>query len=305
MLFFDKALLAIGNILFVTGLSFVIGLERTFRFFFQRQKVKATSFFLGGVLVVLIGWPIVGVVLEIYGFFLLFRGFFPVAVGFIRRVPVLGSLLSLPGISTGMLLLQSSHQSETPLKSLKEAKVEISIFLRLLFVELGIEYKASTEMCLHLPTSCHHIGLTQCRHHALTPVKKLLLPMKDLKISAMSLIVTLFVVTLVSQCWTTPQRRNWTPQAILYLKGAQGHRSVLERASRDKDDTLHLGQVLIVQFSVSLLCISAATHKQSSDGLGLSWASSLLLELVQLAMEEGGRKLDNYPNEEELNLNYF
>uniref|UniRef100_A0A8P4GN14 Golgi transport 1Bb n=1 Tax=Dicentrarchus labrax TaxID=13489 RepID=A0A8P4GN14_DICLA len=100
MLFFDKALLAIGNILFVSGLSFVIGLERTFRFFFQRHKVKATSFFLGGVLVVLIGWPIIGVVLEIYGFFLLFRGFFPVAIGFIRRVPVLGSLLSLPGIST-------------------------------------------------------------------------------------------------------------------------------------------------------------------------------------------------------------
>ncbi|KAM7414887.1 golgi transport 1Bb [Thunnus albacares] len=100
MLFFDKALLAIGNILFVSGLSFVIGLERTFRFFFQRHKAKATSFFLGGVFVVLIGWPIIGVVLEIYGFFLLFRGFFPVAVGFIRRVPVLGSLLSLPGIST-------------------------------------------------------------------------------------------------------------------------------------------------------------------------------------------------------------
>uniref|UniRef100_A0A3B3ZQ69 Uncharacterized protein n=1 Tax=Periophthalmus magnuspinnatus TaxID=409849 RepID=A0A3B3ZQ69_9GOBI len=98
MLFFDKALLAIGNILFVSGLSFVIGLERTFRFFFQRHKAKATSFFLGGVFVVLIGWPIVGVVLEIYGFFLLFRGFFPVAVGFIRRVPILGSLLSLPGI---------------------------------------------------------------------------------------------------------------------------------------------------------------------------------------------------------------
>uniref|UniRef100_A0A8C5N6K2 Vesicle transport protein GOT1B n=1 Tax=Gouania willdenowi TaxID=441366 RepID=A0A8C5N6K2_GOUWI len=73
MLFFDKALLAIGNILFVSGLSFVIGLERTFRFFFQRHKAKATSFFLGGVFVVLIGWPIIGVVLEIYGFFLLFR----------------------------------------------------------------------------------------------------------------------------------------------------------------------------------------------------------------------------------------
>uniref|UniRef100_A0AAZ1X7C6 Golgi transport 1Bb n=1 Tax=Oreochromis aureus TaxID=47969 RepID=A0AAZ1X7C6_OREAU len=99
ILFFDKALLAIGNILFVAGLSFVIGLERTFRFFFQKHKMKATSFFLGGVFVVLIGWPIIGVLLEIYGFFLLFRGFFPVAVGFIRRIPVLGSILNLPFIS--------------------------------------------------------------------------------------------------------------------------------------------------------------------------------------------------------------
>uniref|UniRef100_A0A8C7Y817 Uncharacterized protein n=1 Tax=Oryzias sinensis TaxID=183150 RepID=A0A8C7Y817_9TELE len=30
------------------------------------------------------------------------------------------------------------------------------------------------------------------------------------------------------------QRRNWTPQAILYLKGAQGHRSLLEHSSREE-----------------------------------------------------------------------
>uniref|UniRef100_A0A3Q1LJT9 Golgi transport 1B n=1 Tax=Bos taurus TaxID=9913 RepID=A0A3Q1LJT9_BOVIN len=85
-------------VLFVAGLAFVIGLERTFRFFFQKHKMKATGFFLGGVFVVLIGWPLIGMIFEIYGFFLLFRGFFPVVVGFIRRVPVLGSLLNLPGI---------------------------------------------------------------------------------------------------------------------------------------------------------------------------------------------------------------
>ena len=61
------------QILFIAGLAFVIGLERTFRFFFQRHKVKATGFFIGGIFVVLIGWPVIGMVLEIYGFFLLFR----------------------------------------------------------------------------------------------------------------------------------------------------------------------------------------------------------------------------------------
>ncbi|XP_039767188.1 vesicle transport protein GOT1B isoform X3 [Ornithorhynchus anatinus] len=50
ILFFDKALLAIGN----------------------KHKMKATGFFLGGVFVVLVGWPLIGMILEIYGFFLLF-----------------------------------------------------------------------------------------------------------------------------------------------------------------------------------------------------------------------------------------
>ncbi|XP_061679002.1 vesicle transport protein GOT1B-like isoform X5 [Syngnathoides biaculeatus] len=87
MLFFDKALLAIGN----------------------RHKAKATGFFLGEVLAVLIGWPVVGVLLEIYGFFLLFRGFFPVAVGFIRRIPVLGSLLGLPAIGTASIAVAGAR----------------------------------------------------------------------------------------------------------------------------------------------------------------------------------------------------
>lgn len=99
ILLFDKGLLAIGNILFISGLGCVIGLQRTFRFFFQRHKAKATMCFFGGITVVLLGWPIVGMILELYGFVLLFSGFFPVAVNFLRRVPVLGTLLNLPVIS--------------------------------------------------------------------------------------------------------------------------------------------------------------------------------------------------------------
>lgn len=73
LLLFDKGLLAIGNILFLSGLAFVIGLERTFRFFFQRHKIRGTASFFGGILVVLLGWPLVGMIIETYGFVVLFR----------------------------------------------------------------------------------------------------------------------------------------------------------------------------------------------------------------------------------------
>ncbi|XP_017062296.1 vesicle transport protein GOT1B [Drosophila ficusphila] len=96
LLLFDKGLLAIGNILFISGLGCVTGVERTFRFFFQRHKVKGTTAFLGGIVIVLLGFPIIGMIIESYGFFALFSGFFPVAINFLGRVPVLGSLLNLP-----------------------------------------------------------------------------------------------------------------------------------------------------------------------------------------------------------------
>lgn len=70
---FNQRSFSIFQILFVCGLACVIGLERTFRFFFKRNKIKASLAFFGGIIVVLIGWPIVGMIVESYGFFLLFR----------------------------------------------------------------------------------------------------------------------------------------------------------------------------------------------------------------------------------------
>jgi len=110
LLLFDKGLLAIGNILFLSGLAFVIGLERTFRFFFQWHKVKGSAAFFGGILVVLFGWPILGMAVEAYGFIVLFSGFFPVAINFLRRIPVIGTLLNLPVISTYLDKITGSDQ---------------------------------------------------------------------------------------------------------------------------------------------------------------------------------------------------
>ncbi|XP_053212660.1 vesicle transport protein GOT1B-like [Panonychus citri] len=98
-LLFDKGLLAIGNILFLSGLTFIIGFQRTFFFFFQRHKWKGSSAFFIGLTIVFLGWPFVGMIVEMYGFILLFRGFLPVAVSFVRRIPVIGTILNLPIIS--------------------------------------------------------------------------------------------------------------------------------------------------------------------------------------------------------------
>ena len=108
VMFFDKGLLAMGNILFLAGLAFVIGVERTFRFFFQRHKLRASGCFFVGILLVLIGWPIIGICVEFYGFFVLFSGFFPVVINFVRRIPVVGNILNLPGIRTVVNKLSES-----------------------------------------------------------------------------------------------------------------------------------------------------------------------------------------------------
>uniref|UniRef100_A0A4X1V1G6 Golgi transport 1A n=1 Tax=Sus scrofa TaxID=9823 RepID=A0A4X1V1G6_PIG len=98
LLYFDSVLLAFGNLLFLTGLSLIIGLRKTFSFFFQRHKLKGTSFFLGGVLVVLLRWPLLGMCLETYGFFSLFKGFFPVAFGFLGNTSNIPFLSAVSGL---------------------------------------------------------------------------------------------------------------------------------------------------------------------------------------------------------------
>jgi len=98
ILFFDGALLALGNVLFLSGLTLIIGPTKTFYFFARKQKIRGTACFIGGILLVFLKWPFIGMIVETFGFLNLFGDFFPVILTFLRQLPFIGNLLSLPYI---------------------------------------------------------------------------------------------------------------------------------------------------------------------------------------------------------------
>mmetsp|Transcript_8207 Transcript_8207/g.30274 ORF Transcript_8207/g.30274 Transcript_8207/m.30274 type:complete len:144 (-) Transcript_8207:81-512(-) len=99
MLFFDKGLLAMGNLLFLVGVTLTIGSRRAIKFFASKRNWKGSAAFLGGLfLVVFVGWVFTGMMVELYGFVVLFSGFFPTVIMFLRRIPVIGSFLQMPGV---------------------------------------------------------------------------------------------------------------------------------------------------------------------------------------------------------------
>ncbi|WOO77343.1 Protein transport protein GOT1 [Vanrija pseudolonga] len=124
LLFFDRPLLALGNvsscaparpltpqILFLTGLPLIIGPTRTFYFFSRREKWRGTVCFFGGIILVFAKWPKIGILVEFVGFIGLFGSFFPVVLQALRQIPVIGSFLSLPYIRQAADRLAGVRQS--------------------------------------------------------------------------------------------------------------------------------------------------------------------------------------------------
>ncbi|NWV51364.1 SPXN protein, partial [Daphoenositta chrysoptera] len=92
------------------------------------------------------------------------------------------------------------------------------------------------------------------------------------KLTASALALFL-AASFVAFSWSAPQadfqRRNWTPQAMLYLKGAQGRRFISDESQRkDLYDRVQL-----------------ETRSQNTNPLALSEAAALFLSSLQKAQE--------------------
>ncbi|KAK7736742.1 Golgi Transport [Diaporthe eres] len=94
-LFFDRAMLAMGNILFLIGLTIIIGPQKTLLFFARKQKAKGTAAFFGGLALILLRWPLIGFCVELYGIMVLFGDFFGTIAAFARSAPVVGPYIGL------------------------------------------------------------------------------------------------------------------------------------------------------------------------------------------------------------------
>ncbi|GFY90360.1 Got1/Sft2-like vescicle transport protein family [Actinidia rufa] len=89
-----------GNILFLSGVTLTIGVKSTLQFFMKRQNFKGSVSFGVGFFFVLIGWPMIGMIVETYGFIVLFSGFWPTLAVFLQRLPIVGWVFRQPFVTS-------------------------------------------------------------------------------------------------------------------------------------------------------------------------------------------------------------
>ena len=83
------------QILFLIGLTLIIGVQKTIVFFSRRQKLKGTAAFVAGIILILIRWPLTGFMVELYGIFVLFGDFFATIGSFAGNIPVVGPYIQM------------------------------------------------------------------------------------------------------------------------------------------------------------------------------------------------------------------
>jgi Got1/Sft2-like family len=94
MTFFNRFLMRIGNILLIAGVPIFMGINQAVSYFVQPHKLRATACLAGGIfLVVVAGWPMFGLALEIFGLLNLFGNMFPLLTMLAKSTPGLGPML--------------------------------------------------------------------------------------------------------------------------------------------------------------------------------------------------------------------
>jgi hypothetical protein len=94
MLFFEGNLLRLGNICIISGIPFLVGVQRIRKFFLKPERMQATIITALGIFLVFMGRPRMGILCEVFGLLNLFGNMFPLLFAIGRRMPIIGDVLS-------------------------------------------------------------------------------------------------------------------------------------------------------------------------------------------------------------------
>ncbi|KAG7653213.1 Vesicle transport protein Got1/SFT2-like [Arabidopsis suecica] len=108
ILYFDRGLLALGNLFWLIGVGLLLGWQSTWRVFTNVNNLRGTVCFVLGLFLIFVRWPIVGIILEIYGVIVLFGGFWSTVKAFLSQIPFVGWIIQYP-------LMVSNPQQHLPL----------------------------------------------------------------------------------------------------------------------------------------------------------------------------------------------
>jgi Got1/Sft2-like family len=89
-LMFDRFFLLLGNILFLIGASYSAGWFTLTMFFVKPTKIKGSFCYFSGMFLILIGWSFVGGIVQVLGFYYLFRDFIPHVYASSKYIPGIG-----------------------------------------------------------------------------------------------------------------------------------------------------------------------------------------------------------------------
>ncbi len=95
MFFFDRALLAMGNVLLLIGITLLLGVSKVLTFFADRRKLKGTAAFFSGIVLILMKWTFFGFIAEAFGIVVLFGDVIGTIMGVLRTLPVIGGPIGM------------------------------------------------------------------------------------------------------------------------------------------------------------------------------------------------------------------
>ena len=92
LMFFDRAFLMLGNIIFVCGLFIFVGISETFMFF--ARKIKGSLALIIGLIFIIIKWKFIGAVCQLYGIYQFFKSYALQFLSYFEWIPFIGPYIA-------------------------------------------------------------------------------------------------------------------------------------------------------------------------------------------------------------------